>query len=56
MPVVINELEVVADASGSTTPASVPATPAQPRPLDLEREIERVTRVRSEREARLSAD
>lgn len=56
MPVVINELEVVADASGPATPAAVPATPAQLRPLDLEHEIERVTRVRSEREARLSAD
>ena len=56
MPVVINEFEVVAGDPGAPSPATVPATPAQPRLLDLEREIERVSRVRSEREARLSVD
>ena len=52
MPVVISEFEVVADPSG----APPPATPQPPRLLDLEREIERVARVRAEREARLGAD
>lgn len=56
MPVVINEFEVVAGGPGSPTPATAPAPPAQPRLLDLEREIERVARVRSEREQRLTAD
>ena len=56
MPVVISEVEIVAGDPGATPPATVPATPAQPRLLDLEREIERVGRVRSEREQRLGAD
>ncbi len=56
MAVVINEFEVVADAPAATPTDAVPATPAPPRLLDLEREIERVTRVRSEREQRLGAD
>lgn len=56
MAVVINEVEIVAGDPGATPPATVPAATAQPRPLDLEREIERVARVRSEREQRLGAD
>lgn len=56
MPVVINEFEVVAGDPGATSPATAPAAPAPPRLLDLEREIERVGRVRSEREQRLSAN
>ena len=56
MPVVINEFEVVGGAPGATPPATAPAAPAQPRLLDLEREIERFSRVRAEREARLGAD
>ena len=56
MAVVINEFEVVAGDPGATPPATPPATLAQPRLLDLEREIERVTRVRNEREERLSTD
>ena len=56
MAVVISEVEIVAGEPAATPPGAVPATPAQPRLLDLEREIERVDRVRSEREQRLGTD
>ena len=56
MPVVISEVEIAAGESAAAQPGAGPATPVQPRLLDLEREIERVGRVRSEREQRLGAD
>lgn len=55
MPVIINEFEVVQpgqEPAGGTGQAGQPPQ----RPLDLDREIERVVRLRAEREQRLEAD
>ena len=50
MPVLIDVFEVVVNVEREEDP------PPQPAQLDLEREIERVVRLRRERDLRLSAD